>query len=51
VVQVGSADNLDEKFHRLIVFYTRGLSQTGWDKYSQISVKYRNQVVCTKRSS
>lgn len=51
VVQVGSADNLDEKFHRLMVFYTRGLPQTGWDKYSQISVKYRNQVVCTKRSS
>lgn len=49
VVQVGSANDLDEKFHNLIALYTRGLPQAGWETYSQVSVKYRGQVVCTKR--
>ena len=49
-VQLGSVENLDHKFHNLVAFYTRGLPQVGWDKYSLISVKYRGQVVCTKRN-
>lgn len=49
VVQVGSVNNLDEKFHNLMVFYVKGLPQTGWDTYSQVSVKYRDQVVCTRK--
>ena len=48
VVQVGDVDNLDDKFHRLMALYTRGLPQAGWEKYSRVSVKYRGQVVCTK---
>lgn len=49
IVQVGSADNLEEKFSNLTAFYTRGLPQAGWDTYRQVSVKYKGQVVCTKR--
>ena len=49
IVEVGSPDNLDEKFHNLTVFYTKGLPQAGWDTYSQISIKYRGQVVATRR--
>ena len=49
VVQVGSATDLDQKFGNLMAFYTRGLPQVGWEKYSQVSVKYKGQVVCTKR--
>lgn len=51
VVQVGSAENLEEKFNNLIALYTRGLPQAGWEKYKQVSVKYRGQVVCTKRNN
>lgn len=51
LVQVGNVERLDDKFHNLIAFYTRGLPQVGWDKYSQVSVKYRGQVVCTKRKT
>lgn len=50
IVQVGSPDNLDEKFRNLMVFYTRGLPQAGWDTYSQVSIKYRGQVVATRRT-
>jgi cell division protein FtsQ len=51
VVQVGSADNLEEKFNNLMALYTRGLPQAGWETYKQVSVKYRGQVVCTKRNN
>ena len=50
VVQIGSAQHLDEKFRNLMAFYTRGLPQVGWETYSQISVKYHGQVVCTRRN-
>lgn len=49
VVQVGSVENLDDKFQNLVALYTRGLPQAGWETYKQVSVKYRDQVVCTKR--
>ncbi len=49
VVQIGSAENLEEKFNNLKALYTRGLPQAGWETYKQVSVKYRGQVVCTKR--
>lgn len=50
VVQIGSDQNLDEKFHNLMVLYKKGLPQAGWETYSQVSVKYHGQVVCTKRN-
>ena len=51
VVQVGKAENLDEKFHNLMVFYTKGFPLVGWETYSQVSIKYHGQVVCTKRAN
>lgn len=46
----GKAINIDEKFNRLKKFYTEGLNKTdGWNKYSTINIKYKNQVVCTKK--
>lgn len=48
---LGNSDGLDEKFHRLYIFYTRGLKSTGWNNYSVINLKYQNQVVCTKTTN
>lgn len=48
---IGDAENLDEKFNRLMIFYTKGLNKTGWNNYNIINLKYRNQVVCTKIKS
>lgn len=50
VVEIGDTVDLDQKFINLMTLYTRGLPQAGWEKYSQISVKYRGQVVCTRRN-
>ena len=45
----GDANQIESKFEKLIVFYNKGLSNTGWNEYSVINLKYEGQVVCTKR--
>lgn len=46
----GEAKNIEEKFEKLKLFYKEGLNKTdNWNKYSTVNLKYRNQVVCTKK--
>lgn len=47
-IVMGGVDHLENKFDRLMVFYKKGLSKTGWNEYSAINLKYKNQIVCTK---
>ncbi len=45
----GDATDIAEKFEKLKIFYKEGLNSiNNWDRYSIISLKYKNQVVCTK---
>ncbi len=46
---LGSFENIEQKFEKLLLFYKKGLNNTGWNNYSVINLKYKNQVVCTKR--
>jgi cell division protein FtsQ len=48
IILLGRADNLEDKFERLFVFYRAGLSRTGWNRYNIINIKFKNQVVCSK---
>ena len=48
IIELGTADNLDEKFSNLWTFYRKGMPRAGWNTYSKISLKYNGQVVCTK---
>lgn len=50
IIFLGSVDNLEEKFSKLMILYRESFNKTGWDKYSIINLSYKNQVVCTKRS-
>jgi|SRR5436190_1101620 len=49
-VQLGDGENMDQKFHRLMVFYKKILSKTGFDKYKVIDVQYAGQVVASKQT-
>lgn len=46
---LGSVDDMHEKFDNLQAFYKQGLSKYGWNKYRTINLKFKNQIVCTKR--
>ena len=45
-IEFGPPVNLEAKFKKLKLFYTDVLPAKGWDRYSRVSVQYRNQIVC-----
>jgi len=46
---LGKIEDYKENLEKLRLFYEKGLSKVGWNKYSVINLKYKNQVVCTKK--
>lgn len=42
----GDTTNTEEKLENLKLFYQKGLTKAGWDKYSIINLQFKNQVVC-----
>jgi len=42
-------EDIEDKFHRLEVFYQDGLSSEGWNKYKTINLSFKGQVVAKKR--
>ncbi len=49
LIEFGKPEDWVTKFRNLKALYQQGFKNMGWNKYSIISVKYRNQVVCTKK--
>ena len=49
LIILGDVSDLDEKFHKLKTLYLKGLPVEGWNNYEKIDLRYKNQVVCTKR--
>lgn len=45
-IEFGPPVDLEAKFKKLKLFYTDVLPAKGWDRYSRVSVQYRNQIVC-----
>jgi cell division protein FtsQ len=51
IVRLGNAEDIEQKFHRLFVFYQQVLSKTGFDKYKILDVQYSGQVVASKQGN
>lgn len=49
VILFGDISNCEEKFTNLESLYHNGLNAVGWNKYETINLKYKGQVICTKR--
>jgi len=49
LIEFGTPDDCAVKLRNLKAVYQQGFKNLGWNKYRTISVKYRNQVVCTKK--
>ncbi len=49
VVNFGDTSRLAEKRQALLTAYRSILPRKGWNLYDTISVKYRDQVICTRR--
>jgi cell division protein FtsQ len=48
-VELGTLDDYPIKLAKLKMFYLHGLNKIGWGDYKSISLKFKNQVVCTKK--
>ena len=49
LVELGRADNLENKLAKLREFYIEGLNKVGWNKYDRINIEFDKQVICTKK--
>lgn len=47
-IVLGSARKMEDKLHRLKIFYQQGMPYAGWNVYETINLKYSGQVVCRK---
>ncbi|MBN7813939.1 cell division protein FtsQ/DivIB [Algoriphagus pacificus] len=46
VIEFGDAKDIKEKFKKIEVFYKEILPRKGWNAYSRVSVKFKDQIVC-----
>ncbi len=49
VVKFGTNERREEKLRNLESLYREALPRVGWNKYSEVSLKYSGQIVCKKR--
>jgi len=45
LVEFGRAENIEEKFRKLMIFYKAVLPQRGWTRYERINLEYAGQVI------
>lgn len=48
-IMLGTFADFEEKLDKLRLFYEQAIPKVGWEKYSMINLKYKNQIVCTKK--
>ena len=48
LILLGDIDDYAGKFEKLEIFYKEGLNNVGWNHYSKINLKFKDQIVCTK---
>jgi cell division protein FtsQ len=46
---LGNFEDFKEKMNNLQLFYEQAIPKLGWEKYEIINLKYKNQIVCTKK--
>lgn len=49
IIEFGKLEDFEEKFEKLKLFYDQYLDKAGLNYYSSINLKFKNQIVATKR--
>ena len=49
IIRIGENKDLEEELIKLRYLYKEAFSRNGWDNYSMIDLRFRHQVVCTKK--
>jgi len=48
-INFGPPEELDRKLDMLKTFYGSGMGASNWNKYTAINLKFKDQIVCTKK--
>ncbi len=49
IIRIGENKDLEEELIKLRYLYKEAFSRNGWDNYSMVDLRFRHQVVCTKK--
>jgi len=49
IIEFGDIAHFEEKFDKLRAFYLEGLNKAGWNNYSNLNLKFKNQIICIKK--
>lgn len=49
-VRIGKGERIEQRLGKLREFYAQGIPQADWRRYSAIDLRFKDQVVCTKRT-
>lgn len=49
LILLGKLDNFEQKLDNLMLMYQQVFPQVGWNKYEAINLKYKNQVIATRK--
>jgi cell division protein FtsQ len=50
-IEFGDGSDLENKFHKLFIFYKEVITQTGFEKYTTINLAFANQVIATRKQA
>ncbi len=45
-IEFGKPENIEVKFRNLEIFYKKILPRKGWNYYSRVSLKFKDQIIC-----
>jgi cell division protein FtsQ len=51
VIVFGNATDVEEKFSKLQLFYKQVMVKSGWGRYSEINVQFKNQLVAKRKGA
>ncbi|HYC28146.1 MAG TPA: hypothetical protein VEB42_05005, partial [Chitinophagaceae bacterium] len=51
IIEFGDGNNVEDKFHRLMVFYKQVMSRSGLSSYERVSVEFARQIVAKKKEA
>ncbi len=46
IIEFGKAQDINDKFKRISLFYEEILPAKGWNAYDRVNVKYKDQIIC-----
>jgi len=47
-ILLGTLDNYEQKMKKLLTFYKKVSKETGWNRYSEINLQFKDRIICTK---